>query len=62
MTTINKIMHICRDAQHPERYRKYLEGLPAHEQEQRLKALLESEAQHGWRDLDLREQRELTNA
>lgn len=54
MTTLNKIMQICRDAQHPERYRKYLERLPTHEQEQRLRDLLASEVQHGWRDLDTR--------
>jgi hypothetical protein len=62
MTTLDKIMVICRDVQHPERYRKYLETLPALELEQRLRDLLASEVQHGWRELDSMEHRELTNA
>lgn len=58
MTTLDKIMRICSNTANAARYRQYLENLPRHEQEQRLKDLIASEAAHHWRALDARPETE----
>jgi hypothetical protein len=57
-TTLDKIMRICSNTANAARYRHYLEGLPQHEQEQRLKDLIASEAAHQWPALDARPETE----
>lgn len=52
-STIDKIIRVSRP-QSPERYRRYLEQLPAHQLTRRLDDLLQSEAAHGHRALDER--------